>query len=771
MATNLYLISEKIELLKNKSAIIVHNTLEALQKLAKWYRKELQIPLIAITGSNGKTITKDLLAHILASSKTIGKSPKSYNSQVGVPLSILALEENQEIAILEAGISEKGEMAKLELMLSPNIGIITNIGTSHIGTLLSLEITYKEKIELFKNFDDNNILIYNIDDIYLKDIPNIINTSYYTYGLSPEADLRAIDIRLENEGISFLLKSISYNFPERLFLKMLGKHNVYNALASISASLILEITEQIISERLRTFVPSLMRLEISTTENGITFINDAYNADPVSVKSALETLKQYSKGHRKIVILGDMLQLGTRTEEEHKKIANYIIKEDISYLITIGKYSLITAQEVLKLGNSKINISSFNSNDEIANKLEKILHSGDMVLFKGSRSLRLENILKQLLASLSPTRLLINLDAIAYNIHQIRKYITSNVGIMAMVKSFGYGTDAIAISHLAEESGINYLAVAIPDEALQLRNNGIEMPILIMNLFPDEADKILHYNLTAAVSSIEQLKELIYEANKRNKKAKIHINIDTGFGRFGIPYNDAIPFIIDISKNTFLELEGIMTHFSCADMLDGEEHTKTQYKRFDTLIKCLEEKNISFPIIHSANTAAIFRFPETHYNMVRPGLCLYGLYPSELIKQYVQLLPSIKWESRITFIKELPTNYPIGYGATYTASKPITIAIIPVGYNDGYPRFLSNRGEVLIRGKRFKVIGRISMDSFAIDISDLDDAKIGEKVILFGEQGDDEISIDDIARIGNTINYEILCKISMRVKRVFYRGD
>jgi Alr-MurF fusion protein len=391
-----------------------------------------------------------------------------------------------------------------------------------------------------------------------------------------------------------------------------------------------------------------------------------------------------------------------------------------------------------------------------------------VVLFKGSRWFRLERIAKELVGSIGPTRLVVNLDAIAANIKKVRAIVGDDVTIMPVVKSFGYGNDSIRTSRVALENGANYLAVAFPDEGATLRENRIEAPILVFNVLGEEVDKIVRYRLAAVAPSIELAMELNQAAQGR--KIPVHLKIDTGMGRSGIWVGNALPFVEQVYCMPNLRVEGIMTHFSSADDPAADEYTLQQIRRFSDLIDRLRSKGYEFKYIHAANTSAIVRFPQTHFNMVRPGLGIYGLYPSPAVRSILQLEQVITFTTKIAQIKEQPAGRYISYNRRYVTDRSCKIATLHVGYNDGYPRFQSNVGQVLIRGRRCNVVGTVCMDATMVDVTEVPDVKIGDEVVLIGRQGEEEILADDIAKNGNTINYEIICKISPRVTRIFVQS-
>lgn len=368
------------------------------------------------------------------------------------------------------------------------------------------------------------------------------------------------------------------------------------------------------------------------------------------------------------------------------------------------------------------------------------------------------------------TRVEIDLDAIAYNIQLIRKRVGMKVRIMAVVKADGYGHGSVEVAKVALENGADYLAVAIPEEGVELRRAGIEAPILVFSLTPaGESKNIVAYNLTQAVCTKELAEALSARAQELNKVAKVHIKVDTGMGRIGIFPEDVVDFVTEVSKLKGIELEGIFTHFPDADGKD-KSFTELQIGKFQQIIAELENIGIKIPIKHAANSAGILDFPSSLFNLVRPGITIYGLAPSKEIIHTMNLKPAMTFKTAVAYLKTVPLGSPISYGRTFITQKESRIATLAVGYADGYNRLLSNKGEVIIRGKRAPVVGRVSMDMTMVDVSHIPEVQIDDEVVLFGKQGGDEISIDEIAYKCNTISYEIVVSIGKRVPRIYLRG-
>ncbi len=748
-----------------KAMLYVKNDTAALQDLAAAYRSRFSCPVIGVTGSNGKTLVKEMLASILFRDRKTYRSPLSYNTQVGAALALLGMRDEHEVAVVEAGISQPNEMGRLERMIRPDHGILTVISKAHIGGFKSLEKTLEEKRKLFKNLGPESFLVINADDPLSSSLLAELSCRAVTFGLSSDADVTAPEVHeISESGYRLVMKL--FDDEIEVVLPVPGSFNVLNALSAAAAARMLGASLDTIRDGLEQFSPSPMRLEMLTTVTGVTLINDTYNSDPASMKGALDVLAKTGKGRRKIAILSDMLDLGPHSREEHLAFGKHVVKSEVDHLITVGPNGALIGQAAAGEGMGSKRIVNTRGYAEAAAELEKVMNRGDVVLFKGSRWFRLERIAKELVGSIGPTRLMVNLDAIAANIKTVRGIVGENVGIMAVVKSFGYGNDSIRTSRVALENGVNYLAVAFPDEGAALRENRIDAPILVFNCFTDEVDKIVRYNLGAVVGSTE-LADALNGAAPRDRTIPVHIKIDTGMGRSGIWVEDAVPFIEHVLALPNLEVEGILTHFASADDPQDDEYTRMQIRAFNELLDETSSRGIRFKYIHAANTAAIVRFPETRYNTVRPGLGIYGMYPSAAVRNMIHLEQVITFSTKIAQLKEHPPGRCISYNRRFRTCRTSKIATLPVGYNDGYPRFQSNTGYVLVRGQRAAVVGTVCMDTTMIDVTDIPHAKVGDEVVLIGRQGEEEILPDDVAANGGTINYEIVCKISPRVKRIF----
>ncbi|MBA2662285.1 MAG: alanine racemase [Bradymonadaceae bacterium] len=756
------------------AVVIVDNTLRALQQLAAGWRARFEGPVIGITGSNGKTIVKDMLAAIVGQRRTVYRSPGSYNSQVGVPLAVLGIRAQHEIALIEAGISQPGEMELLEAIVGPTAGIVTNIGLAHAAGLKDLETTAREKLRLFAHLDEG-ALIYPAGDPTLarcvlagRPVPVDVRLE----GQRPPADVPGyvvFDVHANSAGFGFrarLPDASEHDFA----LHVPGEHNIYNAAAAIAMASELGCSPEEIRQGLAGFELSEMRLEMHTTQGGVTLINDAYNSDPISARAALGVLKRYSGGQRTVAIVGDMLDLGVRGPGAHRDLGEVVARVGVDLLVCMGELAGLVGEGARQNGMAAEQVHEVADFDALHEFLEAELVPGDVVLFKASRNIGLERAAQRLLESVAPTRLIIDLDAIADNFHAIRRRIGPKTGLMAVVKSFGYGNDATRVAQTLIQQGVDALAVAYPDEAIALRKKGLTIPILVTNVLEPEADKIPKYDLTALVYSLPVARALQRHGERRNKIVPVHLEVDTGMNRVGLEPAASAAFATALGAMANLRIEGVMTHFAAADDAAEDDFTRAQIAAFEGVLVELRGLGLALPHVHAANTAAAWRFPEARYDLVRIGLGLYGLHPGRAVaEQATSTRPALRMTTRVIHLHDIEAGQSVGYGRTFRAAAPVRLATIAVGYNDGFPRFMSNGGEVLIGGERCAVAGNVCMDVAMVDVSAVAGVEIGDEVVLFGTQGAATISVDEWAARGRTINYEILCNLSPRVRRIFLK--
>ena len=728
----------------NLPYFLVDDSLKALQTIAaSWRENQKNTHVIAVTGSNGKTFVKDLLAAMLVANGNTYRSPGSYNSQIGVAISLLNLRENHRFAVIEAGISQPGEMEKLAAMIHPDAGIWTNVGDAHIGGLRNQEGIATEKTKLFAQCEGP--VFFPKSDAKISRFGRFKNPN--------PVEITSIDRH------HFELNSTRYE------INVPGDHNKMNSALAASMAQSCNVDGKHIYHSIQNHNAAKLRLEMHTTMAGVTLLNDCYNADPTSVTSALASLEHYGSGRKKIVVLGDMLDLGSFSEEAHRKIGQAVGKV-ADRLFLHGKYANFVLEGAVAAGLSIDNISVHTNLEDLARAVKEIVKRGDYLLFKASRIVELDKVAAQFFESVASTRLEINLDTIAENVHTLRNLIGKETGILAVIKSFAYGSDSTRVAQTLVNNGVDGFVVAFPNEGQPLRERGIDLPILVTNVTKSEVDKIINYDLQPVVSKKDVIDAL--SDQRGDRVVEVHLEVDTGMNRLGVRTIDALELARYISEKPGLRIVGIMTHLSSADDPDQDEFTLEQIKRFDGVLSELRMAGIEYGKAHIGNTAGAIRFKEARRDLVRIGLGVYGFSPSPAVGGNLE--PALSMSTQIIDIREIKKGESLGYGRSWFAERDSRIGTIACGYYDGFRRFMSNGGEVLVRGKRVPVVGKVCMDVSMIDVTDIRDAEEGDRVIIFGEQDGNTISADEIAVRGQTINYEILTGISSRVKRIFLKS-
>ena len=754
-----FVVSEESCNYKDANCILVENTLDALQKLTAFHRKQFNIPIIGITGSNGKTIVKEWLFQLLNPDKKIIRSPKSYNSQVGVPLSVWQMKSNHEMGIFEAGISEPDEMNKLQSIINPTMGIFTNIGPAHGENFINTIQKAGEKLKLFTKV---KTLIYSTDYpeiqqvIIRSQILNSINA--FTWSKKNEADLqiKTIHHNHNTSNISGYYKdqdiSISIPFSDDA--------SVENAIHCWACMLYLGYENNTINERMALLQPIAMRLELKEGINHCSIINDSYNSDINSLNIAIDFLNQQNQHKRKTVILSDILQSGQNEEELYSEIATMLEKKGVSKIIGIGSAIMKQADKF------QIDKAFFPSTDHFLKNYSCASFQNESILLKGARVFEFEQISHALQQKAHETVLEVNLNGLIHNLDYYRRKIKPGTKIMAMVKAFSYGSGSFEIANILQYHRVDYLAVAYADEGVELRKAGIQVPIMVMN--PDEQsfDAIINQNLEPEIYNFRSLK-LLLEAIKTNiipdnKPIKIHIKLDTGMHRLGFLADEIDRLIEVLLTNKYIFVQSVFSHLASSEDTNDDEFSKFQIQQFNTMSEKIRARSDHHILKHILNSAGISRFPYAQFDMVRLGISLYGISSVASDLQQLENVSTLK--STISQIKIVPAGSSIGYNRKWVVEKDTTIAIIPVGYADGLNRKLSNGiGNLYINSKSVPIVGNVCMDMCMVDISNIE-AKEGDDVIIFGK----DHPLTEHAEALDTIPYEVLTGISRRVKRVYY---
>lgn len=750
----------------NANIILVKNSLQALHTLVAYHRHQFQIPVIGITGSNGKTIVKEWLYQLLEKDYNIVRSPKSYNSQIGVPLSVWQMKPENQMAIFEAGISQPGEMVNLEKIIRPTIGIFTNIGEAHNEGFLNIRQKVNEKLILFMKSD---VLIYCKDYLALNECVNNFHNlvgkreidndlQLLTWSRKTDADLRIISVDKNDNHtrIDALYKQ------EPLFIRIpfVDEGSIENAIHCWALMLYLGKSQAVIQERMNLLGNIAMRLEMKQGINNSTIINDSYNSDLGSLAIALEFLQQQRQHPQRTVILSDILQSGKSEGSLYEEVAGMLEKKGIQKMIGIGKNISREKQSF-----SKIKSSFYATTEEFLQAVNPSDFQNESILVKGARVFKFERIGKLLEQKAHQTILEINLSAIAHNVKQYQALLKPGIKLMAMVKAFSYGSGSFEIASLLQFHGVDYLAVAYADEGVELRRAGITLPIMVMNPEPSTFDAILQWNLEPELYSmhiLEQFEEVVRYANKTDYP--VHVKLDTGMHRLGFEQAELDQLAIKLKEDGLFRVQSIFSHLAGSEDPAMDAFTRKQTQLF-TQMSALLQQQLGYAVIrHIANSAAIHRHPDLQLDMVRLGIGMYGIDSAETFQDKLRNISTLK--TTVAQLKRIPAGDTVGYGGKWKAKAPSVIATVRIGYADGYDRMLGNgKGKMMIRTKLAPVIGVVAMDMLMLDVTQIPDVQEGDEVIVFGEG----LPVQQLAKWADTIPYEILTGISQRVKRVYFQ--
>lgn len=736
--------------------LLVVSPLKALQRLAERHREEYSVPVIGVTGSNGKTVVKEWLYQLLSPSLNVTRSPKSYNSQVGVPLSVWMLNEHTQVGIFEAGISQPTEMTALKDIIQPTIGVMTNIGPAHQENFATIYEKCHEKIKLFK---DAEMVVYCADDPVISEC---MNTSLYTGDTiawsreNPNAPLYVSLVEKENNGTH-----IVYHYLEQkneMHIPFTDEASAENCIHCLAVCLYLHIQPSEIAKRMVQLEPVAMRLEVIQGVRGCTLINDTYNSDVASLDIALDFMNRRPEidDKPKTLILSDVLQTGLSTQELYRNVADMLKHRGIDKLIGVGPD--ISASHMF-FGGKK----TFFPNSEAlieSGLLETI--NNEMVLIKGSRKFGFEQIAAALSLRVHETTLDVNLQAIVDNLNFYRSFMKPETKVTCMVKASAYGAGSVEIAKTLQDRGVDYLAVAVADEGAELRRAGITTGIIVMNPEMTAFETLFQYDLEPEVYNFKLLKALIHAAEKQGIQGfPIHVKLDTGMHRLGFDPMKDVESVVDLLKQqTALIPRSVFSHFVGADSPLFDDFSAHQYEIFMKGVTNLQAAFDHKILRHICNSAGIERFPERHLDMVRLGLGLYGIDPID--NRRLHNVTSLR--TTILQIRNVKKGDSIGYSRRSFVERDSRIAAIPIGYADGLNRHFGNRnGYCLINGKKAPYVGNICMDVCMIDVTDIT-CEEGDTVEIFGDQ----LPVTVLSDILDTIPYEILTSVSNRVKRVYF---
>ena len=737
----------------------VLSPLKALQRLAERHREEYVLPVIGITGSNGKTVVKEWIYQLLMLSMNVTRSPRSYNSQVGVPLSVWLLDERSRIGVFEAGISQPGEMQALRAIIQPTIGVMTNIGPAHQENFSTIQEKCHEKLLLFK---DAKVLIYNEDEAVVAECVKDFGFGGQLFGWSRKDEnatvfVRAIEPTEDGKTrIAYFFNGTAAEYT----LPFADEASIQNSITALCVCLYLGLTPADIARRMALLEPVAMRLEVVQGVRGCTLINDAYNSDAAALDIALDFMNRRAKEQAakgRTLILSDIFQTGIPAEELYAKVAEMLKSRGVERLIGVGP--AISAAHTL----FSIKKSFYPTSEALLESGELDTIHDEIILLKGARNFGFEQIAKALSLRVHETTLDVNLEAIAENLHFYRSFMKPETKLTCMVKASAYGAGSVEIAKTLQERGVDYLAVAVADEGAELRRAGITAGIIVMNPEMSAFGTLFEYELEPEIYSFNLLDALIRAARRQGiTDFPVHLKLDTGMHRLGFNPKTDIPVLIDrLSHQRALIPRSVFSHFVGADSDGFDDFSEKQFKLFDEASRTLQA---AFPhkiLRHICNSAGIERFPERHLDMVRLGLGLYGIDPID--NRVLHNVATLR--TTILQIRDVPAGDSIGYSRKTVLDRPSRIAAIPIGYADGLNRHLGNRrGYCLVNGQKADYVGNICMDVCMIDVTDIP-CREGDSVEIFG----DALPVTVLSDLLGTIPYEVLTSVSNRVKRVYFQ--
>ena len=746
--------TDELERMPQAAFLLVDDTLAALQQLGREHRSQYQIPVVGITGSNGKTVVKEWLAQLLAPDKRVARSPRSYNSQVGVPLSVWQIDEATDIALIEAGISRMGEMKRLRRIISPTIGLLTNLGGAHQENFVSELDKCREKLELCR---DCEVVIYNNDDPLIAQAVELSVQTAREIAWSRNNSDKPLYIASVAQGENST--TIRYNYlglPGEYTIPFTDEASVENSIHCLAVCLYLVIPMEEIARRMALLEPVAMRLEVKEGKNGCTLINDSYNSDLASLDIALDFMarRPEREGRQRVLILSDLLQTGKPSRSLYRKVATLAESRGVDRIIGIGPEISASA-------------SRFNTQASFYETTEEFLQSDELrtlrrslVLVKGSRSFGFDRIADWLTLKVHETTLEIDLDAMVANLNHYRSMMQPTVKTVCMVKAFAYGAGFYEIAKTLQDHRVDYLAVAVADEGEQLRKAGITANILVMNPEMTAFKTLFDNHLEPEIYSFSLLDAMIHACEHEGYvNYPVHIKIDTGMSRLGFAPDDMPRLIERLNRQKAVIPRSVFSHLAGSDSADLDDFTHLQAARFQQAADMLQA---AFPhkiLRHLCNSAGIERFPEYHHDMVRLGLGLYGISP--VGDRLLHPISTLK--STILQIHEVPESETVGYSRRGQLTRPSRIASLPIGYADGLNRRLGNgRGYCIVNGRPAPYVGNICMDVCMIDVTDIP-CHEGDSVEIFGPN----LPVTQLAQWLDTIPYEVLTGISTRVRRIY----
>ncbi|WP_346236422.1 bifunctional UDP-N-acetylmuramoyl-tripeptide:D-alanyl-D-alanine ligase/alanine racemase [Niabella insulamsoli] len=755
-----FVVSEEIDeqLFPDAVFLKVKDVLAALQQLAAAHRSQFHIDIIGITGSNGKTTVKEWLYELLRPDENIARSPKSYNSQIGVPLSVWELEPAHSLAIFEAGISLPGEMQWLEAIIQPTIGILTNIGAAHAEGFNSDREKLQEKLSLFRR---SEVLIAHVDDPLIKEAVGQLPIKTFLWGHDEACALQIVST--ERQSDFTMVNFVYQNKRHSLKIPFIDQGSVENVMSCCAAALYRKMEVATLAHRVLSLQPVDMRLVFKKGINNCIVINDSYNADTDSLSIALHFLQQQARNTKKTVIISDFLQSGDAGEKLYQNILDQLQKHKISQLIGIGPQMSAFMPGLLQSGHSPVKASFYLTTSAFMEHFHSFDFKDEAILIKGARPFRFENIAALLEQKVHQTVLEINLNAIAANFKSFQQMLQPATRIMVMVKAFAYGSGGTEVASLLQYHKADYLGVAYADEGVEIRKAGVSTPIMVLNPEASAFEAITEFLLEPDLFSFEQLQAFEDHVRKAGlKDYPVHIEIETGMNRLGFDPADMELLAQKLKNNTWLRVQSVFSHLAASEDEVEDAFTLNQHQM---LVKAADQLAAALDyhfLRHIANSSAIARFPALQMDMVRLGIGLYGIGSGDIAGR---LQPALRLKSTIAQLKQVKKGATVSYNRRGVAQRDSLIATVRIGYADGYSRRLGNGiGYMLVKGQKAPVIGTVCMDMVMIDVTAIEDVHTGDEVVVFG----DGLPLTELAKSIDTIPYEVMTGISQRVKRVYW---
>lgn len=766
-----FLVSEEVEVSKFPKAnfIWVPDTLRALQQIAGGHRQQFNIPIIGITGSNGKTIVKEWLNYILSVQYNTIRSPKSYNSQIGVPLSVWLLGKEHTLGIFEAGISMPNEMQQLANIIAPTIGVMTNIGEAHSEGFIDTQHKIQQKLLLFQSA---SLLIYCADQPLVRAAVMSLQAQRAAYnplgllGWSMNGEVADFSITQVLKGASHTqiignIGGVQHQFE----IPYTDDASIENAIHCWCVAYALQLPEAVIRHQMVSLPPISMRLELVKGVNNCTLINDAYNNDYTSLQLALNYLLQQKRHKKYTLILSDMLQAGKANEQLYQDVAELLQRRCINRLIGIG--ASIGEQQGIFKSIEGLQSQFFTTTEQFIQQFHQLNFDNEAILLKGARVFAFERIGKLLQEQVHQTILTIDLGLLRHNLNTFRALLAPNTKLMVMVKAFAYGSGSDEVANVLQHAGVDYLTVAYTDEGIALRKSGIKLPIMVMSPEITSFERMIAWGIEPEIYNIRSLKAFLEAAEEAGtQQYAIHLKLDTGMHRLGFEAEHMTQLCGLLAGNSRVKVASIFSHLAASDDVLEDAFTQQQATQFDSMSATIISSLGYKPMQHLCNSSGIVRHAALHYDMVRLGLGLYGVESGYSLEDKIVHISKLK--TTIAQIKHIEAGANIGYGHHFVAEKPMRIATLSIGYGDGYPRKMGNgRAYVLINEQPAYTVGNICMDMCMVDITDVSNVNEGDEVVVFGPG----LPINQLATWAETIPYEIMTGISQRVKRVYINDN